>query len=285
MTLNIYMLIYISVILLTFLRFEGQKILEYYRDELSIYYLNVGHGDSILIKTPSRDVILIDGGPSRDVVHRISTVLPFWRQEIDLIILTHSHVDHLTGLISVTREYSVNCLVYNLNDVSVSSNEDYFRYLIAEKDTKLVDASRVAECLSNEVSIKNFVPQVKGYYKDQNVESIVTLLEYGRFKALFLADAVVGFQEELLQTGVIPAPIDVLKVSHQGSKYSLSKDFSRAIYPPVGIITAAENIYGHPHREVTDFYEEIGTSLYKTGDYKHIQVSTNGESFQIRPMR
>ncbi len=285
MTLNIYMLIYISVILLTFLRFEGQKILEYYRDELSIYYLNVGHGDSILIKTPSRDVILIDGGPSRDVVHRISTVLPFWRQEIDLIILTHSHVDHLTGLISVIREYRVKCAVYNLEDVSVSSNEDYFRYLIAEKDTKLVDASRVAECLSNEVSIKNFVPQVKGYYKDQNVESIVTLLEYGRFKALFLADAVVGFQEELLQTGVIPAPIDVLKVSHQGSKYSLSKDFSRAIYPPVGIITAAENIYGHPHREVTDFYEEIGTSLYKTGDYKHIQVSTNGESFQIRPMR
>ena len=75
-------------------------------DRTVIWIFDVGQGDSIFINGPDKQV-LIDGGPGDLVLEKLSNVLPFWDQSIDLVINTHPHADHITGLISVLKQYEI----------------------------------------------------------------------------------------------------------------------------------------------------------------------------------
>src|SRR3989344_2387225 len=79
---------------------------------LEVDFLNVGQGDAILIKTPGGQNILIDGGPDKTAVRRLSENLAWWDKQIDLMILTHPHDDHVTGLTEVLKRYRVKRILY-----------------------------------------------------------------------------------------------------------------------------------------------------------------------------
>src|SRR3989344_5668011 len=75
--------------------------------ELKFYLLDVGQGDAIFIETPSGNQILIDGGPDKSVLRELGEVMPFYDRTIDLVILTHPHLDHAGGLVEVLKNYEV----------------------------------------------------------------------------------------------------------------------------------------------------------------------------------
>jgi len=86
-----------------------------YEDHLfHIYFLDVGQGDSIFIRTPSNRDILIDGGEDTSVLGELAEVMPFWDRTIDMIISTHPDSDHLGGLLHVLERYSVQVLGFTL---------------------------------------------------------------------------------------------------------------------------------------------------------------------------
>lgn len=278
---------YIVVILICVYVSEVPRILDYIDNNLHIYFLKIGHGDSILIKTPERRLILIDGGPSRDVVYIVSEILPFYKKKIDLLISTHSHSDHLVGLNYILQSYSVGCVIYTPDEV-YSEAEEYFRNEILRQN--IIDLSikkEVEGCFSEaNFSIKNFymenLPQI---YKDQNLESIISLVRYKRFSLLLLADATIKLQSQALQE--IDTNIDLIKVSHQGSKYSFNKVLYQKLRP-VGVFMIIEknNIYGHPHKIVTDYFESKGISEYRTdllpfSDH-YYEIISDGFEYLIR---
>ena len=76
-------------------------------ENLEVDFLDVGQGDAILIKAPAGQNILIDGGPDKAVLKRLAENLPWWDKQIDLMILTHPHDDHVSGLIDVIKRYQV----------------------------------------------------------------------------------------------------------------------------------------------------------------------------------
>ena len=78
------------------------------------YFLDVGQGDSLLIKTPENQHILIDGGPNNSVMKGLSEAMFFFDKTIDLMVLTHPHSDHVTGLISVLKDYDVKRVMMTL---------------------------------------------------------------------------------------------------------------------------------------------------------------------------
>ncbi|MCK4964977.1 MAG: ComEC/Rec2 family competence protein, partial [Dehalococcoidia bacterium] len=89
---------------------------------LSVSFLDVGQGDSILISSPSGQHILIDGGPSpEEVAYALGKELPFWERNIELVVLTHAHDDHITGLVEVLRRYEVEQVLYP-EDIDYTSN-------------------------------------------------------------------------------------------------------------------------------------------------------------------
>jgi competence protein ComEC len=78
---------------------------------LHVYALNVGQGDALLIRTPADQFILVDGGPDDSVLNEMSEVMPFYRHDLELVILTHPHPDHVNGLVEVLRRYEVELVV------------------------------------------------------------------------------------------------------------------------------------------------------------------------------
>src|SRR3989338_1330049 len=74
---------------------------------LEVDFFDVGQGDAILIKAPAGQNILIDGGPDKTVIKRLGENLAWWDKRIDLMILTHPHDDHVTGLIDVLKRFEV----------------------------------------------------------------------------------------------------------------------------------------------------------------------------------
>jgi competence protein ComEC len=80
--------------------------------KLHLWFLDVGQGDAILARLPAGEWVLIDGGPDSSVVQRLSGLMPFYEREIDVVILSHPHADHLNGLVEVFKRYRVKNLLY-----------------------------------------------------------------------------------------------------------------------------------------------------------------------------
>jgi beta-lactamase superfamily II metal-dependent hydrolase len=99
-----------------------------------IYFFNVGQGDSALIKTSHNHYILIDGGPDNSVIAQLDSVMPIWHRQLDLVILTHPHADHATGLLSVLDQYQVSQFWYT----GTTYDSETYKTLIAEVATKKI---------------------------------------------------------------------------------------------------------------------------------------------------
>src|SRR3989344_2694404 len=74
---------------------------------LKVYFLDVGQGDGIFVEAPNGNQVLIDGGPDSKVVEELAKVMPFYDREIDMVVATHPHADHIAGLIGVLERYDV----------------------------------------------------------------------------------------------------------------------------------------------------------------------------------
>ena len=102
--------------------------------ELEVDFLDIGQGDAILIKSPFGQNILIDGGPDSKVIEGLGKILPFWDKRIDLMILTHPHDDHVTGLIEIIKRYRVKRILYT---GVVHSAPNYLAWLETVKERKI----------------------------------------------------------------------------------------------------------------------------------------------------
>ena len=85
--------------------------LEKIPSQIEVHFLDIGQGDAILIVTPQLKTILIDGGPGETVLEELGDILPFFVRDIDLMILTHPHRDHIEGLVEVLKRYEVRELL------------------------------------------------------------------------------------------------------------------------------------------------------------------------------
>ena len=98
-----------------------------------MYVLDVGQGDSILIKTADNKYILVDGGPDDSVLGQLQGIIPYWHRQIDLVILTHPDQDHVGGLPAVLNYFEVKHVIYNNID---QNNYAYtnLKNIIKDKD-------------------------------------------------------------------------------------------------------------------------------------------------------
>ncbi len=196
-------------------------------DNLEVDFLDVGQGDSILIKTPYGQNILIDGGPDNSVIEKLGEELPWWDRQIDLMVLTHPHSDHLTGLIDVIKRYKVKKILYT---GVVHTSSDYLAWLKLVKNKKipLIIISRPQIIKLGRDSELNIIyprKNLAGQTMDNlNNSSIVAKLIYGKTKFLFTGDIESEAEKELADAAV-NLQADVLKVAHHGSNNSSGKNF------------------------------------------------------------
>lgn len=171
--------------------------------KLEVDFLDVGQGDAILIKAPDGQNILIDGGANSRVVERLSGVLWPWDKKIDLMILTHPHDDHVTGLVNVLERFRVEKILYT--GVNHDS-PNYIAWLKGVRDKKIplmiIDQPQTIK-LGDNCRLEILYPLESFLNKEVenlNNTSIVAKLIYGETSFLFTGDAEEPEERELLES-------------------------------------------------------------------------------------
>jgi competence protein ComEC len=259
-------------------------------DNLHISFLDVGEGDAILIQRGNQQV-LVDGGSSPQAISLgLGQKMPFWDRTIDLVVLTHPHADHLTGLAEVLRRYKVKQVLRpDLEQDSPIYGE--WLNLIAEKNIEetIARAGQQVE-MSDGLVIKVLGPQrplLTGTASDIDNNGVVLRLNMGNVSFLLAADIFREAEFELIARRA-DLSSTVLKVAHGGSDTSTTLEFLAVVNPQIAVIsTGADNRYGHPSPLVMErLQQKLGTeSIYRTDEHGTIEFITDGERLWVKVER
>ena len=247
------------------------KILLFYNQSrgnyLEIAFLDVGQGDSILITTPSKKRVLIDGGAGFTADRILDSYFPLNNCHIDVLALTHPHADHIEGLNRVLDHCKVDYIVFN-----PVKYDSYLYDNWLSKVSELGDSgkSKVISRIDSEtlkidgITFHCVWPTAEALergFSNINNASLTIFLDYGDFEAFLSGDAETGVLEiikERLNEGAfwfIDYPLEVYKASHHGAKNGLVKGLWTKLNPDVTVISVGEdNKFGHPSSDVMDFF-------------------------------
>ncbi len=228
--------------------------------EMTVTFFDVGQGDSAFIEWSDGTQMLVDGGPSTDVLSELGQVMLPWDRYIDYVVLTHPHADHSRGLVSVLDRFNVGTVIHTDQLYDEGWHEEFQR---------TVTASGADVLLPWEISIDNIeviYPIDDGdYVNHSNVnESSIVMLLMGVNPILLMGDAGIVVEQRILNAGRVPRA-SIMKVGHHGSRTSTSRLWLRAVKPDVVVVSAGEdNRHGHPHKEVEDRLNELVDSVFRT---------------------
>ena len=119
-------LIHLVIILcLSVFAFSTHSIASQKDGLLKVHFFDIGQGDSVFIESPSGYQVLIDGGPDNKILSKLGEVMPFYDKDIDVLVASHPHADHIVGLIDVLARYDVK----NINNSEFISSYTIYNYI------------------------------------------------------------------------------------------------------------------------------------------------------------
>ena len=244
---------------------------------LEVDFLNVGQGDAELIKTPYGQNILIDGGPDNKVLAELGRNLPWLEKKIDLIILTHPHDDHVSGLIDVLKKYQVGRILMADAPSNAPPYEEFLRMDYEKKVPVVLVAGRQTITLGADLRLEILHPEKDDIGAGLNEDSIVARLIYKKKVFLFVGDAGVKTEAELLGEK-IDLQADILKVGHHGSETASTLDFLRIVAPKLAIIeVGVNNQFSFPGEDTLWRLQKVGAKILRTDLNGTIKVKSDGE--------
>ncbi|MEO6729364.1 MAG: MBL fold metallo-hydrolase [Candidatus Dojkabacteria bacterium] len=240
--------------------------------------LNIGQGDSILIKTPNNHYGLIDTGRDMRVLSELSQELPFGRTYLDFVILTHPDADHIGGFDDILETYRVNALFFNKNMKTNDLIED-IKTKIQETNTRNYSIDMTNDFTLDGISFDVIWPQdyTKTYsFDNSNDISTSLMISYNGYKILSLGDLPTEYESVAL-ADLANTDVDFLKVSHHGSRFSSNLDFLDKVKPEYSFISVgATNTYGHPTQDVLDNLEKEHSNTLRTDKDGRISLVIKG---------
>ena len=278
--------------------------------KLTIYFLDVGQGDSAFIVFPLGRTMLVDGGGELQFGKRrlASDVMDedtfsegassvgeavvsrfIWslgRTRVDYICATHADADHIGGLSAVARNFPVGeAIVGHAPDSDPEF--DFFVRTIGRRRIPLsiVSAGERFEIDDVRIEVLWPPPAYATPVTSSNNDSVVLRLVYGSASVLLAGD-IEQAAEESLVASQMDISADILKVPHHGSKTSSSEAFINSVNPKYAVISVGERSrFGHPHAAVVNRYASRGVRILKTGVTGTVTVELDGETYDVRTYR
>jgi len=249
---------------------------------LRVCFLNVGQGDSILIKSPQGKNILIDGGPNANLIHQLGNRHSYQNHQIDILILTHAHADHYYGLIEIVKRYNIKLILWCGID-AYNSDYLYFKKLIQNLNTKIALLGQ-EYILDSDLKIKIFYPThylTEEKTTDLNNTSVSLILSYGEIDFWLAGDLTCEGEEEILKQN-IPLEAEIYKANHHGSRWSNCDDILDKLKPEIAIIQSGiDNSFGHPHSETLERIEERSIEILRNDELGDIWIYSDGEKYWL----
>lgn len=266
----------VCAILCVALYILGDRILDLpSAGEMSVHFIDVGQGDAALILTEEGSV-LIDTGPT-DSGEEVAAYIKTRTDEIDYLILSHPHEDHIGGAKDVFDTVKVK----NVIMPDKTANTVSFDRLLDSIETSdaVTHPATAGDSYSIGALTMDILSPANGdAFDDTNNISIVLKVTFGETSFLFMGDAEAEVEEELLNSGY-NLDSDVLKVGHHGSSTSSTDPLIKAVSPDIAVISCGKgNSYGHPHPETINTFEEYGISVLRTDRQGSIVIKSDGVS-------
>jgi competence protein ComEC len=251
---------------------------------LALHFLDVGQGDGAVLRTPGGRWVLIDAGPRSgysDAGRRV--VVPFLAsqgvRELSLVVVSHAHADHMGGVSSVLGRFDAQLVIEPGERVA---DPLYYAFLeeLAAGAIRWHIARRDERFVLDSVSFTVLHPDAAwpGWGEDVNEDSLVLLIEYGEFQALFAGDA--GFPAEAEMRNRA-RKVDLLKVGHHGSRGSTGDEWLDSLRPKAAVISVGQNKYGHPSPPTLARLRHHRIEVWRTDRDGPITVTTDGRGMTL----
>lgn len=248
-----------------------------------VTFFDVGEGDSVMIEISENTQVLIDGGPSGEIVEKIASEMPFFDREIELIILTHPDKDHITGLFDVLKNFKVDKVLMPQMGGDLKEKDLYlnFQNVVKEEGSEVIFAKEGQKIsFNNNTQMLIFWPAENFQSSASNDYSVVAKLSFDAIDFLFTGDAPKKVEYQLLANNH-NLDSEILKVAHHGSKYSSDEYFLKAVSPNIAVISVGKNSYGHPAQEVLDNLQKYGIVTYRTDKNGDLKIISDGKNYQV----
>lgn len=247
-------------------------------DDLEVHFIDVGQGDSILI-TSKDTAMVIDGGENYMGERVVSYIKSLGIKELDYLIGTHPHSDHIGGLDTILYEIPVDTII--MPDV-YHSTKTYSDVINAiEAGNGYITHPKTGDSYPFNSGYFTIVAPNNQHYDEFNNYSIGIKLTHGYNDFLFTSDAEILAEEEMLDNG-INLSSEVYKLAHHGSTTSNSSEFLDAVNPYYVVATVGyDNDYGHPHNEILKEMVDRRIKLYRTDLQGTIIFTSNGSSIKV----
>lgn len=269
-----------------------------FRKDLQVTFIDVGHGDSILVEFPKGKTMLIDGGGLPDNRFDIGkrVIAPFlWKKKIrriDMLVLTHPDPDHFKGLNFIASHFGIGQFWDNGGRVESESYFELEKTLLRKKITRfsLHEGFPPQSVNGVEISILNPPTQTSGFRTQRspsllNNQSLVMRLRFQQVSFLLTGDIEKEAEVRMIQKDD-SLRAQVLKVPHHGSLSSSCPLFLTTVQPEYAVVSTGKgNHWSLPHPEVVERYERLGARLLRTDRHGAITVITDGQHIEVIPFR
>lgn len=239
---------------------------------MRVHFIDVGQGDCSFIELGNGQTMLIDAGNPEDGENIVEYINDLQYADIDYVVATHPHDDHIGGMAEVLEAFPVEKM-YMPNTVHTSYSFEHLLNVIEEKDIDLNVAKTGTSILNSGPIDIDILSPVQEEYSEMNNYSAVVRIIYGESSFLFTGDAEKIVESEILNSEI---DVDVLKVGHHGSNSSSSEAFIEATTPQIAVISCGQdNMYGHPDYEVLSILDENNVKVYRTDEAGTIMVTAD----------
>lgn len=252
-----------------------------YDHDLSVYFIDVGQADCILVKD-NDEYALIDAGNNEDGMKLVNYFKSLNITDFKYVFGTHAHEDHIGGMDNIIDNFNIENF-YMPNAITTTKTFEDVLDSLDRKKIKFQTPNINDDFKLNNATFK--VLHIGDNKKDLNDTSVVLRLEYGNTSYLLMGDATSNVEKDLLNNN-INLKSDVLKVGHHGSNYSSTIDFLNEVKPEYAIIEVGKNnSYNHPRQETLDKLKDINAKVYRTDLDGTIVATSDGNSIKIETIK
>lgn len=248
---------------------------DYQYGVLTALTLDVGQGESVIL-TSGGETALVDCGSSNSYKDpgglAAATLHSMGVRELSAVVVTHYHADHTNGLYEVLRRIPVQT-VYLPDIEDEYGVRERLVSLAEEKGAQVTYVTKETADTLGDTVLTIYPPVQSG--GDLNELGLTALASAGDFDLLITGDMSGSTEKKLVETYALP-DIEVLVVSHHGSRYSSNIRFLKAVMPEAAVISVGDNNYGHPSEETLQRLLAVGADIWRTDQQGTIRITVNG---------